>query len=439
MPVMQLTPILLAMRGFEIFSQIYLLCTILQKNISKKKYLISTTLIVLLYEIYIKVIPYNYNYKLIISFIMVTTVMTITLKLNVYKVVIGYSITTLIIVLLDMFCGVIFYALLGVDEFKEISYSTTYYYLGMILLNICTLIVALTIKYFKMSFTKADNDNKDIGIAFNSLLTLLFIFPSITLIISYIENRPLSISSIIVNLISMLAILTISIFNSQKRYNLILSEQELENQKNYNATLQSLVDSLKTFKHDYNNTLATLYGYVQLNDMNSLKRMFKEILEESKEISSLDKINPNLIKDPNVFGLITSKYQVCVKNNVNMSFEIFAELEEKEIGIKIFDLTRVLGIFLDNAIEAASGSKEKNIHFLITEKDDKIIIEISNSYSDKALSTEKIYEKGVSSKGKNRGLGLYKVKEIIKRNPNVSLETILHDEVFLQRLTIQKI
>ena len=98
----------------------------------------------------------------------------------------------------------------------------------------------------------------------------------------------------------------------------------------------------------------------------------------------------------------------------------------------------MLGIFLDNAIEAASGSGERRVNILISEKDNKIIIEISNTFSDKALSTDKIFDKGVSSKGQNRGLGLYKVKEIVKRYSTVTLDTCIDDEMFLQRLTIQK-
>ena len=190
----------------------------------------------------------------------------------------------------------------------------------------------------------------------------------------------------------MLAMLILSLFNSKSRYNLIISEKNLEYEKNHNIILQSLVDGLRTFKHDYNNTLSTLYGYVQLGDMKSLKRMFKEILEESRQISTLDKLNPNLIKDPNIYGLVTLKYQTCLNKNVGMEIDVFGELEN--VNIKIFDLTRILGIFLDNAIEASAGSENKRINLLISEERGKVIIEITNTYTDKGLTVEKMYEKG---------------------------------------------
>lgn len=432
----ELTPMLIVIRIIEGFAQIYLLSSILHKNIKKREHIISVAIIVPLFELFSRLIVLNFIVRLVMTVLIVVPVVSLVCKIDIYKVFLSYIITTVIIVLLDMVSGMVLLYVLDIEEFKEISASTGYYYLGMLLLNLFIFISAVSIKYFKMTFTNIDSDNRDLGIAFNILLTLLFIFPSLVLIVSYIENKPLSMGNIVITLISMLAIVILSIHNSQKRYNLIESEKNLEYEKSHNVILESLVDSLRTFKHDYNNTLATLYGYVQLDDMKSLKRMFKEILEESRQISSLDKLNPNLIKEPNVFGLITAKYQECVKKNVTMNFEIFTELEELEI--RVFDLTRILGIFLDNAIEAASGSKERKLNILISEEREKIIIEITNTYSDKAISVEKIYEKGISSKGTNRGLGLYKVKEIIKKYPNVELKTVVDKDVFMQKLMIQK-
>ena len=435
MPYNEITPMLLIIKVIEVFAHIYLLNSILHKRMSKMKYILATLTSFVLYEIVTNFIPANHKY--IAAFLTIVPIMAIMLKVNVYKVFFGYVITTVIIALLDLIGGVILMVLLDVESFADMTNSTTYYYFGMFLLSILILIVAFSIRYFKMTFTDVENDNRDLGIAFNSLLTLLFVFPSVLIIIAYVEKRPLSFTAIMINLVSMLAMLVLSIYNSQKRYNLILSQRELECQKNYNTTLKSLVDGLRTFKHDYTNTLATLSGYVQLEDMKSLKRVFKEVLDESRVLTTLDKLNLDLIKNPNIYGLITTKYEKCERNNVTMNLEIFADFDNTKI--KTFDLTRILGIFLDNAIEAASGSEERKVNLLITENNNKVIVEISNTYSDKAISVEKIYEKGISSKGSNRGLGLYKVKDIVKKYPTVSLKTVVDEDKFLQRLTIDKV
>ena len=116
-------------------------------------------------------------------------------------------------------------------------------------------------------------------------------------------------------------------------------------------------------------------------------------MDESKSISTLDKLNPNLIKNPTIFGLITAKYQVCLKKNIKMNFEILGTLEN--LDINEFELSRILGIFLDNAIEAASGSKEKKINFLISEYKTKTSIELSNSYSSENLEISEIFSRAM--------------------------------------------
>jgi len=429
------TIISLLLRIIEGFAQVFLLSAILKKKMSLKEYILSAVIIVSLYELVTLIIPANYNYKFITIFLIIVPVVSLVCKIKIYKVFLAYSIAILVIALIDMISGIVFFKLFEAESFEEITGWK--YYVGMLTVDLLIFISGLTIKYFKTTYTNIENDIKNFGIAFNSLLTLLFIFPSIIIIISYLEDKPLEMETIIISLISMLAIVVLSIFNSQKRYNLIISEKNLEKEKNYNVMLESLVDSLRTFKHDYNNTLSTLYGYVQLGDMESLKRMFKEILEESRQISSLDKLNPNLIKDPNIFGILTAKYQECIKKNIIMNIEIYAEIEE--IDIKMYDLTRILGIFLDNAIEAAAGSQERKINLTINERNNQLIIEISNTYKEGQIETiEKLFEKGISSKGKNRGLGLYKVKEIIKKYSGVELKTTKNTKIFMQKLIIQK-
>lgn len=167
-----------------------------------------------------------------------------------------------------------------------------------------------------------------------------------------------------------------------------------------------------------------------------MERVFKEVLDESKSFTTLDKLNPNLIKSPSLYGLLTSKYQKCDQNNVKMDIEIFAELENMEI--KTFDLSRMLGIFLDNSIEAASTSEGKKVNFVISESNNKIIFKISNSFEGNVENIDRIFDKGISSKGKNRGLGLYKVKDIINRYKDISLDTYVENRMFTQELAIPK-
>jgi len=86
----------------------------------------------------------------------------------------------------------------------------------------------------------------------------------------------------------------------------------------------------------------------------------------------------------------------------------FAKISQ--LKISPYTLSRILGILLDNAIEAASASVEKKINFEIlpasqmNSKIKKATISIENSYSNKNIDLDKIREKGFSSKSSHSRL-----------------------------------
>ena len=106
--------------------------------------------------------------------------------------------------------------------------------------------------------------------------------------------------------------------------------------------------------------------------------------------------------------------------------------------MKIYEFAKILGILLDNAIEASSESKEKiiNLDFKNDTKNSRQLIIIENTYKDKDLNTEAIFEKGISSKENHTGLGLWEVRKIVKKNNNVNLFTSKNQKYFSQQLEI---
>ena len=106
--------------------------------------------------------------------------------------------------------------------------------------------------------------------------------------------------------------------------------------------------------------------------------------------------------------------------------------------MKVYEFTKILGILLDNAIEAAKECQEKNINIIIRNdfKVKRQLVIVENTYKDKNIDTEKIYEKGFTSKPNNTGLGLWETRQILKRNNNLNLFTSKNNEFFKQQLEI---
>lgn len=113
-------------------------------------------------------------------------------------------------------------------------------------------------------------------------------------------------------------------------------------------------------------------------------------------------------------------------------------LDLNTLHMKIYEFARILGILLDNAIEASKECDEKiiNITFRTDTRNDRQIILIENTYKNKKIDTEKIFEKGISEKENHTGLGLWEVRKIIKKNANANLFTSKTDKFFSQQLEL---
>ena len=106
----------------------------------------------------------------------------------------------------------------------------------------------------------------------------------------------------------------------------------------------------------------------------------------------------------------------------------------------MIDIARILGIFLDNAIEAnnrVNSHREINIAFFKSVSNSTIII-IENTLEDDEVMIEKIFTEGFSTKGKKHGKGLSTVKNIINNYQNVTLNTSLNNGLFTQVIEIRE-
>jgi two-component system sensor histidine kinase AgrC len=101
------------------------------------------------------------------------------------------------------------------------------------------------------------------------------------------------------------------------------------------------------------------------------------------------------------------------------------------------DLSRIIGIFMDNAIEAALETEEIELHFAMFYKNEALCIIIRNSA--KLVSEYSIIETrklGVSTKGDYRGIGLFNVTQILNNYSNIVWDTSFKAPYFSQELTI---
>ncbi len=233
---------------------------------------------------------------------------------------------------------------------------------------------------------------------------------------------------------------TISIFSLYRTSKLELTTKLLEAEKLYSKNLSTLHDNIRGFKHDFNNIVQAIGGYISSNNMPALKIYFDDLLADCQINNNLAGLDPEAINNPALYSLLTDKYYKASKFEVKIELTVLTDLSC--LKIKDYELTRILGILLDNAIEASSKSNDKKVNIIFTKDKhiDRNILIIENTYENKNINLDKIFEKGFTSKNtddkNSHGLGLWEVRQFLNKRDNLNLHTTKNNTYFIQQFEI---
>lgn len=309
--------------------------------------------------------------------------------------------------------------------------------LSTLLIYLIIFLIYVLIKKFKdhnIFFDTLSIHNK-LVILFNSIVGIITICTQFYLIGYYYDTLPSKIVAL--SLLTLSTYFFISIFSLLKTTKLEVTNQNLEKEKDYNTTLKLLYDDIRTFRHDFGNIVQAIGGYIDTNNMDGLKEYYKQLQVDIEDVKSLEMLNPINIDNPAVYSILTAKYHKAANLGITMTIHVSLKLET--LNMKIYEFTRILGILLDNAIEACQDYDDKIINLEIRkdEKSPRQLLLIQNTYSDKNINVNRIREKGYTSKkddGKQHGLGLWEVDKILKRAKNLNLYTTKDSIFFTQQL-----
>lgn len=274
-------------------------------------------------------------------------------------------------------------------------------------------IIILVFMYINIINSKK-NEQSFLVIQNNLFLFLIFFVVFVTLVI----------------LIMYLAIKQIRI--SQK-------EIEMENFKIYVQSLENINSDMRKFKHDYLNILTSMRSFIDSKDYIGLEAYFyQHILKTEKEVfanatafASLNNLNDNSIK-----GILTTKILLAQSLNIPFNVEIIDKISN--INMDVIQLNRILGILIDNAIEASEEIEDAQIRLAFINFEDSLVIVLTNKFNnDKDLKVHKIFESGFSTKSDNRGIGLNTLRNIVRNNPDLNLSTKINGDLFVQELEIK--
>ncbi|SHI74728.1 sensor histidine kinase [Lutispora thermophila] len=254
-----------------------------------------------------------------------------------------------------------------------------------------------------------------------ALLTFMVTAANILVYNKYMEmidSRLIFINILITFLYFLLTIAVYRIYS-----NLAINEQENKQLKAYINMAEELIDEYRRIRHNTHNIIESASAFIEANDMEGLKEHLSSVIERQNRINKNNIASLYKIAHPGVKGLLYSKIGKMEELSLNINVEITTDMEH--INVNVSDLCEILGVFLDNSIEAARLTKDKYVELCIFEDNECYTIVIKNSYD-------------MNQKKDGNGIGLKTVKSILKKYPNMLNNTIIDEKYYTQELLIKK-
>ncbi len=326
----------------------------------------------------------------------------VMLKIDWGKTVLSFFVITIAIGIGNFLIPLIF-SLFGFELIYITVSKDPLLYLSV---NICIFIVEFLIILLTKLIAKINKikNLKPVSILLGLTIFVMVINNSV----NYLDN--FYVNSIAIALISSLVFLVATLIYINKYLKHEKQTEELRQQQFYNISLSSTLQDMRRFKHDQANHLSVLEFMIKNNKNAEAYEYITEIQNDPSY-----NINTSIFSIGNValFAIISTKIEKAKRQGVEFTLNTAGTIGSIP-HIKVYELCEIIGIYLDNAIEAAELSTKKNINMSVIEYVDSIDIKITNS-CDEMPVMGMLKQNGYSTKGENRGNGLAIAEKILKK------------------------
>ena len=218
-------------------------------------------------------------------------------------------------------------------------------------------------------------------------------------------------------------------------------QEELQNLKHHTEELEQQQIAMRKFKQDHQNILMSMHAYIQDEDWAGLKQYYSSKVEMTsatitKNIFALDGLGK--IKLPEIKSILAGKLMMAQNTHMDIHTTFEASEEIDHIAIDSIALVRMLGIILDNAIEALTELGGGKLFVGCYKWEAGITFIVKNTCCPDMPPLQQLRKPGFSTKGEQRGLGLFNLSELVDAYPNVSLKTGVNEGTFSQELLIEE-
>lgn len=391
-------------------------------------FLVSSFLVLLL----------NHSSYYLLRVIFSLLVLIVTYKIIFREEMFSLVFKTLIIYLVLLCCDFcastifLFFPVNSVDDLGKLS----------ILRILCTILVSLLLMLVFLSFKIRNFINKLLKTIVNNKNNILIISIVAFIFIVYLLMSFLNATSFEMEIFSILILLMlffmflciVMVFQYFKNKQ---SEEEQKVLLGLMDEYEKMLDSDRIKRHEMLNNLIIIKSFKDKSSY-EFERTLNEIIDMYKEGKS--EVYSSLYTLPSgLKGIIYYKMSKIKEANVRLNLFCSKDMDDKleKLNSKLYFKTcKIIGILLDNAIEASEITDKKYLLIDIYYEKDELVVYVENSFQND-IEINSIYLKGVSSKGENRGYGLYIVNKIVEDTEEISLEQYIENNNFVSILKIK--
>lgn len=326
-----------------------------------------------------------------------------------------------------------------------VSFVTKYEDIFFVVVLLLTyFIIKKIITYFNLEVKYFDKDYlypffKKVILAFFALQILLFISDMVS-----IHSHFNSFGSILASIVFICLLLTFFAMNSYKvqiEREIALKQKKFEQEhlQTYTDEIVGLYNEIRGFRHDYAGMLVSMQMAIDSGNLQEIDRVYNEVLVEVNQKLRSEKytyFDLNNIEDSALRSLIAQSIVYARNNDVEFTLEVKDTITR--LSIDLLDLVRIMSVLLNNAVEGAAESYLKQMEVAVIRMDLETVIVIQNSCKITMSPSEDLFELGFSTKGRNRGIGLNNVKEILDKYENIILETEIEESTFRQIIRFKR-
>ena len=329
---------------------------------------------------------------------------------------------------------IIFYILIYAPFNKNLARN---YGIEMLMgnLSVGVMIVLISkIKFIKKSI-------KNVFIKLGGFVCLETIFVStfwiiITSILSYLISRNgfTNIGFWISALIELAFIVfMLNHFMDKDRY--IGLNEKFDDLYEYVQTMEESLDNEQMNIHEYKNQLSVIRS---MTNNKKIKEYIDSLVDECPDDAKWNTELKNLPQG-GLKGLLHYKLACASKKNLNVLITVSPDTAPviKDLSLEeMKQLSRLVGIYMDNAMEAALDTEKKNVALEIYKIKDTVNIVISNSANIDESKVKMIGKKGFTSKGKGHGRGTYLAKKMLLHSKKFSASNSVVKDYYIERIII---